>query len=80
MLRDAVDRSHSPNERLAVDRDDSSIRKDALKSFNRPAIVRMAKYRSEYDAVGDVEVCVARRKTIEIAGIGARATDDARHW
>jgi len=79
LLRDAVDRAHAPDEWLAVDRHYLSGWEESLKRVDCTFVVCVAKDGSEHDAVGDIEVCVARRQTFEVAGSGAAAADRSGH-
>ena len=58
LLGDAMNGSHAPHERLAVDSDNSAIGKDTSQRVYRASIVLMTEDRSEHDIIGDVEVCV----------------------
>src|SRR5215212_10727478 len=79
LLCDAMDRSHSPNQRLAIDRYHSAIAEELLQGFDRPSVIRVTEHGKKHDVVCDVEVCVTGRQAIKVSSAGARAADDTGH-
>ena len=79
LLRDAVDRAHSPDEWLTVNRHYLTSSEESLKCVDSTLIICVAKHGREHDVVSDVEVCVTGGQTFEIARCGAAAADNSRH-
>src|SRR5215208_7357752 len=79
LLRDAVDGSHAPDQRLAVDRNHSTSAKKVLENLHGASVIRVTEHREKHDVVCDVEVSVTGRQAIEVSSAGARAADDTGH-
>ena len=71
LLSDAVDGSHAPNQRFAVDTHHSPIREDALQYIKCALIVFVIENRGEHHIICDVEVGVGSGKPIKVSRIGA---------
>ena len=79
LLGDAVDGSHAPDERFAVDRDHTTSGEQAFEDLYGAVVIRVAEYGGEDDVVRDVKVCVTRGQAFEVASAGTRAADNTRH-
>ena len=76
----AMDGSHAPDQWLAVDGNYSAILKELLQGLDRADVIRVTKHGKKHDVVGDVEICVTGRQSIEFSSAGARAADNTWHW
>ena len=48
LLCQAMDRTHAPDERLAIDRNHAAVAKHALQSFDCAAVVGVAKHGQQH--------------------------------
>src|ERR1051325_8656918 len=80
LLSDAMDRSHAPDQRFAIDRYHSATGEDLLEGLDRASIIIMPEHGKKHDVVSDVEVCVTGRQPIELASAGGRTADNTGHW
>src|SRR5882762_2403444 len=62
LLRHAVHRAQPPYQVAGINGDHPPGREEFSQSVQRDAVIRIIEYGYEYDAVGDVEICVAGRE------------------
>lgn len=79
LLRDAVDRAHAPDKWFAIDRYYLSRGEESLQRVDCTFVIGVTKDRSQHDIVRDIEVCITRRQTFEIARARAASTDSSGH-
>ena len=61
-----MDSSHAPDQRLAINSHHSAVIKQPLENFERARVVCLFEDRDKYYVVGDVEICITSRQTIEL--------------
>ena len=66
MLREAMQCPESPHEIHGMDADDLAVGEELRQSIQRDPVVAVVERRHEHDAVGDVEVGVARRQPLAV--------------
>ena len=61
LLGNAVNGSHAPDERFAINGNNAARWKHSLQRVQRALVICVAEDGSQYNIVRDVEVCVTRR-------------------
>src|SRR2546421_11398361 len=79
LLRHAMNRTHAPDKRLAIDSHNVAVRENFLHSFERAEVIRVAEDWSQNHVICDVEVRIAGRQTIKITCAGARPGYNSGH-
>ena len=79
LLCNAVDCAHTPHQRFAIDAHHTAIRKQPLQYIQRSSVVRMSEDWRQHHTIGDVEIGITCRQSIEVATVSACAADNSGH-